>query len=88
MNIKNLVTMANEIGEFFIYEANAGTAPQEIAQHITKFWDPRMRAQIIAHAHAHGEGLSDVAREAVLLLAPVPAVRASADTGTPISGHD
>ena len=73
MNINNLVTMANEIGAFFISEAGAGAAAQEIAQHITKFWDPRMRAQIIAHAHSGSAGLSDVARAAVLLLAPVPA---------------
>ena len=32
-----------------------------------------MRAQIIAHAHAGGEGLSNEARAAVLLLKPVAA---------------
>ena len=73
MNIQHLVHMANEIGTFFLSEAGAEAAPQEIASHITKFWDPRMRAQIIAHANAGGAGLSDAACKAALLLAPVAA---------------
>ena len=83
MNVQHLVTMANEIGAFFIAEAGEDAAPREIAQHITRFWDPRMRSQIIAHAHAGGEGLSPAARAAVLLLAPVAAPAAS-----PASGRD
>ena len=71
MNVRQLVTMANEIGAFFLSEAGAEAAPHQIAYHITRFWEPRMRAQIIAHAHAGGEGLSNEARAAVLLLKPV-----------------
>jgi len=73
MNIQHLVTMANEIGAFFLSEAGEDNAPAEIASHITKFWDPRMRAQIIAHANAGGAGLSTAACKAALLLKPVAA---------------
>jgi formate dehydrogenase subunit delta len=73
MDIHHLVTMANEIGAFFLSEAGEEGAPKEIASHITKFWDPRMRAQIIAHAQQGGAGLSAVACKAALLLKPVAA---------------
>jgi formate dehydrogenase subunit delta len=78
MNIQHLVNMANEIGAFFLSEAGEDGAPQEIASHITKFWDPRMRAQIIGHVEAGGQGLSTPARKAVLLLAPVASARSAA----------
>lgn len=59
-----LVYMANQIGKFFVTqgesEAVAGTA-----DHIRKFWDPRMRANIIDHVAKGGEGLDPVARKAV-----------------------
>ena len=74
MNVHHLVTMVNEIGAFFTAEAGGDAAPREIAQHMTKFWEPRMRAQIIAHVRdADGVGLSPAARAAVLLLKPVAA---------------
>ena len=78
MNLQLLVNMANEIGAFFLSEAGEEAAPREIASHITRFWDPRMRAQIIEHAHAGGQGLSTAARQAVLLLAPVARAKSAA----------
>ncbi len=71
MHVERLVEMANEIGTFFLSEAGADGAPKEIASHITKFWDPRMRSQLIAHANAGGAGLSQAALAAARLLAPV-----------------
>ena len=71
MNIRHLVNMANEIGTFFLAEAGDDAAPEEIASHMAKFWDPRMRAQIIEHARAGGRGLSAAACKAALLLPPV-----------------
>lgn len=58
-----LVYMANQIAKFFANEgekAAAGTA-----DHIARFWDPRMRAIIIAHLDAGGAGLDPIARKAV-----------------------
>ena len=64
MSPDKLVYMANQIGKFFTSqgpdEAVAGTA-----DHIKKFWDPRMRAAILRHLEAGGHGLDPVARGAV-----------------------
>jgi formate dehydrogenase subunit delta len=78
MNIESLVTMANQIADFFVAEAGVDAAPREIAAHITKFWDPRMRTQIIAHAAAGGAGLSPPALAAARQLQPPVARTASA----------
>ena len=59
-----LVYMANQIGKFFISQgpeqAVAGTA-----EHIKKFWDPRMRSAIFAHLDQGGAGLDPHVREAL-----------------------
>jgi len=64
MSLDKLVYMANQIGKFFATQgpdqAVAGTA-----DHIRKFWDPRMRTAIVAHLRAGGAGLDPVARLAV-----------------------
>lgn len=69
MNIEHLVNMANDISAFCSGEYGA-EAPKNIATHIAKFWDPRMRSQIIAHVNAGGEGLSPAALAAVRTLPP------------------
>jgi formate dehydrogenase subunit delta len=43
MNTDYLIKMANEISDFFIGESGAEAAPKEVATHMTKYWDPRMR---------------------------------------------
>jgi formate dehydrogenase subunit delta len=64
MSLDKLVYMANQIGKFFASQgreqAVAGTA-----DHIQKFWDPRMRAAIFAHLEAGGAGLDPVVRAAL-----------------------
>lgn len=57
MSPDKLVYMANQIGTFFKHEDEA-QAVASIAQHIKSFWDPRMRAAIIAHEKAGGDGLA------------------------------
>lgn len=69
MNTDHLIKMANEIAAFFAGESGAQQAPQDVATHFKKFWDPRMRREIVAHYHQGAAGLSDVAREGVRLLA-------------------
>jgi len=59
-----LVYMANQIGKFFVSQG-ADKAAAAIADHLKKFWDPRMRAEIIAHFEAGGAGLDPPVREAV-----------------------
>jgi len=56
--------MANQIGKFFATQGE-GEAIAGTADHIRKFWDPRMRANILDHAAKGGEGLDPVARKAV-----------------------
>jgi formate dehydrogenase subunit delta len=64
MSLDKLVYMANQIAKFFVSQgpeqAAAGTA-----DHIRKFWDPRMRSEIFAHVKAGGAGLDPVARAAI-----------------------
>ena len=69
MKIEYLVKMANEVGAFFASESAPGQAATAVAGHLRRFWEPRMRAQIIAHMATGGAGLSDLAREAVAKLA-------------------
>jgi formate dehydrogenase subunit delta len=74
MNIEHLVSMANDISHFFDGEFGAAESPPNIAQHIARYWDPRMRSQIIAHAAQGGAGLTPTALAAVRTL-PVPPPR-------------
>ena len=73
MSTEHLVQMANDIGHFFGAEPKREDAISGIANHIRRFWDPRMRRQIILHLAAGGEGLEDLVREAVAML-PAPAL--------------
>jgi len=61
---EKLVYMANQIGTFFKSQDTA-TASAKIAEHIVKFWDPRMRKAILDHLDAGGSGLDPAARRAV-----------------------
>ncbi len=63
-----LVSMANQIGKFFVTQPEADPA-SGIADHLEKFWDPSMRKAIIAHLHVGGEGMAPEVRSAVERLA-------------------
>jgi len=64
MSLDKLIYMANQIGKFFASQgpdrAVAGTA-----DHIKKFWDPRMRAAIFQHLEAGGAGLDPAVKVAL-----------------------
>jgi formate dehydrogenase subunit delta len=68
MNVDNLVKMANEIALFYAAEAPHDEAAKNIATHLQRFWEPRMRKTIIEHNLGGGAGLQDVVRDAVKLL--------------------
>ncbi len=80
MNIDLLIKMTNEIGAFFASTAPAPEAARAIATHLERFWEPRMRAQMIAYYHQRqGAGLTDLARAGVALIAaaaPAPGKKA------------
>jgi len=64
MKSKDLIRMANQIGSFFAAYPRQ-EAIDSIADHIGKFWDPRMRKQIFEHVATGGEGLQELALEAI-----------------------
>jgi formate dehydrogenase subunit delta len=59
-----LVRMANDIGNFFRAQGEE-RAVVGIADHIKKFWEPRMKKQIFAHLDAGGAGLNPVTLKAL-----------------------
>lgn len=65
MHADNLVRMVNQIGNFFEAMPDRSAALEEMAQHLRRFWEPRMREQLMAHVDASGDGLSDIAAEAI-----------------------
>jgi formate dehydrogenase subunit delta len=72
-SLAKLVYMANQIGKFFHSQGEAATVAGT-AEHIRKFWDPRMRATILAHLRAGGAGLDPPVRQALAgLETPPPA---------------
>lgn len=68
MQPEKLVMMANQIGTFFASQKE-GDAVAGIVDHIKKFWDPRMRAAILAYVQSGGEGLLPPVRLAIERLA-------------------
>jgi formate dehydrogenase subunit delta len=64
MSLEKLVYMANQISKFF-HSQGGEQAVAGTADHIQKFWDPRMRAAIKAHLETGGAGLDPVARRAI-----------------------
>jgi formate dehydrogenase subunit delta len=62
-----LVYMANQIGKFFQSQGHH-QAVAGVADHIRKFWDPRMRKAIFAHLDAGGAGLDPNVLEAIASL--------------------
>jgi formate dehydrogenase subunit delta len=68
MDVQRLVAMANDIAAFFDSEPDKAVAAEGVRFHLRRFWDPRMRREIIAHVGAGGQGLSPTARSGVELL--------------------
>jgi formate dehydrogenase subunit delta len=48
MDGKKLVKMANEIAAFFAVEPTRQAAVDGVAGHIKRFWEPRMRRELLA----------------------------------------
>lgn len=53
---EKLAHMANQIGKFFAHQGEE-RAVISIADHMAKFWEPRMRAALLEYARAGGTGL-------------------------------
>lgn len=59
-----LIRMANQIGTFFESKVDRAEGVAGIAEHINKFWEPRMRRQLYEVLDAGGEGLKPIVLEA------------------------
>ena len=68
MDINNLVHMANQIGEFFSAYPDRDEALEGIANHIRKFWEPRMRLKLFEGIDAgHTGGLTELVAQSLAL---------------------
>lgn len=68
MEGERLIHMANQIGAFFGADPDRATALEGIANHMRRFWDPRMRRQIIALVdEQQHEGMTPLVEEAIRL---------------------
>ena len=66
MNPDKLIKMANSIAAFFESEPDRQVAVAGVAGHIARFWDPRMRREIIELVNGEGAaGLKPTALEAI-----------------------
>jgi formate dehydrogenase subunit delta len=65
MSPEHLIRMANQIGTFFASQPDRAEALEGIANHIRKFWEPRMRREFLTLLDAGGEGVSAIVREAL-----------------------
>ena len=71
MSPERLAYMANQIGRFFAHRPHdAAVAATE--DHLRKFWDPRMRRQIVADLQSGAAALDPAVREAVERLGAAP----------------
>ena len=84
MNIDLLIKMTNEISAYFASEPDTEQAAKAVAGHIRRYWEPRMRRQMIAYyGERQGAGLSDLALRGVGLLAAAEPANAPSGTAPP-----
>lgn len=65
MNLEHLVTMANQIGSFFESQGTHEEAVSGIADHLKRFWEPRMLHTIGEYVQSGGADLHPSVTEAV-----------------------
>ncbi len=66
MNLEHLITMANQIGDFFSSYPDPVQARKDIANHIQRFWAHNMRQQLVRHVTENqGAGLSPIVAGAI-----------------------
>lgn len=66
MKVERLITMANQIGDFYQAFPDETQAQKDIVQHLNKFWAQSMRDDMRAHVENNdGDGLSPLVLAAV-----------------------
>jgi formate dehydrogenase subunit delta len=79
VDARKLIKMANEIAAFFEADPDHAVALEGVAGHLRRFWDPRMRRELLAWVDAHGgDGVNPLVLDAIrahrATLAPPPPV--------------
>ncbi|PKO45917.1 MAG: formate dehydrogenase [Betaproteobacteria bacterium HGW-Betaproteobacteria-22] len=54
MNIQRLISMANQIGDFYESYPDQSHAQEDIAGHLNKFWALSMRKQLADYVEKNG----------------------------------
>lgn len=73
MDVDNLIRMANQIGAFYEAYPDPDAASREVASHLKRFWEPRMRERLLEHVRAKGDAaLTPLVAAAVRQLAGHP----------------
>jgi formate dehydrogenase subunit delta len=66
MDIRNLIHMANQIGSFFEAMPEQDEALEGIAGHLQRFWEPRMRSQLLGYLDAeNGKDIKPIVVSAI-----------------------
>ena len=66
MKLDKLIAMANQIGSFFDAMPDREQAVADVASHLRRSWEPRMREQILASLGTADEAqLKPLVREAL-----------------------
>jgi formate dehydrogenase subunit delta len=72
LQVDTLVKMANQIAAFYATQPDEEARVAGIVSHISRFWEPRMRRQLIAYIqNSGGTNLSPLAAAAAQKLEPV-----------------
>jgi formate dehydrogenase subunit delta len=67
MQPERLIQMANSIAQFFEAQPDREQAAAGVAEHIQKFWEPRMRRQLLGIvATPDGDALSPLVQQALV----------------------
>jgi formate dehydrogenase subunit delta len=61
MDIQRLVKMANDIAAFFESDSDKAQGARNVANHLRRFWEPRMRREIFVYLDQNnGIGLKEL----------------------------
>lgn len=66
MRPEKLIYMANQIAVFCASNPKGGRHTADVADHINKYWDPRMRDELLALGSGeNGNDMHDLVRDAL-----------------------
>jgi formate dehydrogenase subunit delta len=65
MDVQHLVTMSNQIGSFFDSMKDRDEAVEQVALHLKRFWEPRMRQALLRYFREDGKDLLPIVTDAL-----------------------